>query len=132
MKRIAARRAVWLVLLLVAAAPRSGPAQDRWRELPRWMVDAFREVIREPLQSTVQIYCDGYRGALGAIVRSDGYIVTKDSELKGKIECQLASDSKKREAKIVARDPTTDLAIVKLDAKDLPTVQWGQGDPPGG
>jgi serine protease Do len=131
MKRFAARGACWLVLLLIAVAPRGGTAQDRWRELPRWMVDAFREVIREPMQSTVQVYCDGYRGALGAIVRSDGYIVTKDSELKGKIECQLATDPKKREAKIVARDSATDLAIVKIDAKDLPTVPWSQGDPPG-
>jgi serine protease Do len=131
MKSIAARSAGWLVLLLLAAAPRGGAAQDRWRELPRWMVDAFREVIREPMQSTVQVFCDGYRGALGAIVRSDGYIVTKDSELKGKIECQLATESKKREARIVARDSATDLAIIKIDAKDLPTVPWSQSDPPG-
>ena len=35
---------------------------------------AFRESISEPSKSTVQVYCDGYRGALGAIVDPNGYV----------------------------------------------------------
>jgi hypothetical protein len=49
---------------------------------------SFREVVAAA-KSTVQIYCDGYKAALGTVVREDGYVVTKSSELKGKIECLL-------------------------------------------
>ena len=66
--------------------------------------------------------------ALGAVVRADGYIVTKASELKGKIECQLPGrrQNEKLEATIVASDPALDLAILKIDAKDLPPIAWSR------
>src|SRR5580765_4221663 len=87
-----------LALLLVALAAGGVRSQDRLRDhLTMPLLKAFREVITEPAKSTVQIYCDGYRACLGAVVRSDGYIVTKNSELKGKIECQLNNESQKRE-----------------------------------
>jgi len=110
--------------------PLSVSAEDRGRDLPKWLLDAFRDVISEAGKSTVQIYCDGYRAALGTIVRSDGHIVTKASELKGKIECQLAGETQKREARIVARDPATDLAIIKIEAPNLPMTPWNSGEPP--
>jgi serine protease Do len=78
----------------------------------------------------VQVYSNGYRAALGTVVRSDGYIVTKASELKGEITCQLYTDPNKREAKVIARDPATDLAILKIDAKDLPVAPWSSDEPP--
>src|SRR6478736_7631068 len=114
-------------MILSLALPFSALAQDRGRDLPRWLLDAFREVISEPAKSTVQVYSDGYRSALGAIVRPDGHVVTKASELKGKIECQLAGESQKREARIVARDSATDLAILKIEANNLPVVPWTGG-----
>jgi serine protease Do len=115
----------WSIGCVLVIAASSGAAQEQQRRhLPRSLMAAFREVISEPAKSTVQVYCDNYRAALGAVVRSDGHIVTKASELKGKIECQLANESARREAKIVARDSATDLAILKIDAKDLPVVPW--------
>jgi len=99
--------------------------------LPRSLLAAFREVVREPARSTVQVYCDGYRACLGTVVRSDGYLVTKASELKkGKLECQLFGQSQKHEAQLVARDPATDLAILKIAAQGLPTPRWAEGEPP--
>jgi len=121
-----------LALLLLALLPLVSSAQERRnsRDLPRSLLGAFREVISDPVKSTVQVYGDGYRLCLGAIVRPDGYIVTKASELKGQITCQLSSEAPKREAKIIARDKATDLAILKIDAKDLPVVSWSEADPP--
>lgn len=130
MKWSFARPVRCLIVALAAILSLSAAAQDRGRDLPRWLLDAFREVINEAGKSTVQVYCDGYRAALGAVVRSDGHIVTKASELKGKIECQLAGESQKREARIVARDSATDLAILKIEASNLPVVPWSGGDPP--
>jgi len=119
--------ALWLVLLTAGGAT----SQDRLRDnLTRPLLKAFSEVITEPAKSTVQVYCDGFRTCLGAVVRSDGYIVTKNSGLKGKIECQLNNESQKREAKVVGRDDATDLAILKIDAKGLSVVPWSIDDPP--
>jgi serine protease Do len=96
----------------------------------RPLMDAFKEVIKEPVKSTVQIYCDGYHAALGTIVRSDGHIATKASELRGKIEVQLGNEDHRREARIVAQDGPTDLAILKIDAANLPVAPWASGDAP--
>jgi serine protease Do len=94
-------------------------------------LEAFRDVSREPAKCTVQIYCDGYRAALGAIVRPDGFIVTKASELKGNVQIKLNNPkvTKKFDATTIATDKTTDLAVLKIDAKDLPVVSWSDTAP---
>jgi serine protease Do len=124
MRSLARNVAGLLVLGLVVWAPLGGIANDR---LHQKVLAAFRDIVSEPAKSTVQIYCDGYRAALGTVVRSDGYVATKASELKGKIECQLISGSRKYEAQEVTRDSATDLAILKINAQDLPVVQWSSG-----
>jgi serine protease Do len=54
-----------------------------------------------------------------------GYIVTKASELHGKIECQVTG-GKKLEATVVGRDEELDLALLKVDADNLPAVAWSE------
>jgi serine protease Do len=131
----AAKTSRWLVLVVFVTLARAGGAADRPglpERLPRRVLTAFQDVIRDTAKSTVQIYSDGYRSALGAVVRSDGYIVTKASELKGRIEVQL-NDSRraqKYEATTVASDAATDLAILKINAKDLPAIAWADGNAP--
>jgi len=85
---------------------------------------AFRDVVSTPSQSTVRIFADGHKAALGAIVDSDGYVVTKASELKGRLEVQV-HDGRKVEGRIVGRDTALDLALLKIEGKELPTVRWG-------
>jgi serine protease Do len=89
---------------------------------------AFRDVISESTKSTVQITSDGQQSALGAIVDANGFILTKASEVKGKIVCQL-QDGRKLEAQLVGREPNMDLAMLKVDAKDLLVVSW-RDEPP--
>ena len=110
------------VLLLLLPAAR---AQDR---LHRRVLEAFRPVVSEPSKSTTRIYCDGSQKAMGAVVQADGYIVTKASELSGNIEVQTHDIPRKLSARIVGTDPTTDLALLKVEAKDLPVLAWA-GDP---
>ncbi|HEX5105102.1 MAG TPA: PDZ domain-containing protein [Pirellulaceae bacterium] len=90
------------------------------------LLASFRDVVAQPAKSTVQVYCDGYRSALGTIVREDGYIVTKASELKGKIQCQLQARPEKLEATLVGTDATLDLAVLKIGAKNLPPIAWNE------
>ena len=75
--------AAWAFVL---AVPPAGLASERSHSK---VLAAFREVVSEPSKSTAQVFCDGRRAALGAVVGADGYILTKASELRGKLECQL-------------------------------------------
>ncbi len=65
----------------------------------------------------------------GVIVSSDGYIMTNNHVVEGadKIQVHL-NDSRMFEGTVIGRDPSTDLALLKIDAKDLATVPYGNSD----
>lgn len=64
----------------------------------------------------------------GVIVRSDGYVMTNDHVVTGadRVTVRL-SDGREFVGK-VTEDPTSDIAIVKIDAKGLPAAQLGDSD----
>ena len=62
----------------------------------------------------------------GVIVRKDGYIITNNHVVESGHEIQVTlSDKRNFDAKIIGTDPKTDLALLKIDADDLPTLPWG-------
>ena len=65
----------------------------------------------------------------GFIVRPDGYIFTNYHVVEGaeQIDVKL-KDGRELPAKIVGTDDKTDIAVIKIDAKDLPVVQMGDSD----
>jgi serine protease Do len=65
----------------------------------------------------------------GVIVSSDGYVLTNNHVVSGAtgIDVSLA-DKRSFKATIVGTDPMTDIAIIKLDAKDLPVLVLGNSD----
>jgi serine protease Do len=115
----------WLAVALVLLTPAAGRAQ----RLNRRVLEAFQSVVSAPAKSTVRVYGDGHVAALGTVVRPDGYIVTKASELKGKTEVQV-HDGRKLPATLVASDDATDLALLKIEAQGLPVIAWAEGAPP--
>jgi Trypsin-like serine proteases, typically periplasmic, contain C-terminal PDZ domain len=117
-----------LLLTILLVGPGLAFAQER---LHRSVLAAFREAVAAPANSTVQVYCDSHTAALGTIVDAGGYIVTKASELEGKVECQMNAPGKRYPAIIVATDKDLDLAVLKIDAKDLPVIAWSDGEAPG-
>src|SRR5689334_4550059 len=65
----------------------------------------------------------------GVIVNSDGYILTNHHVVDGALEIKVElTDNRVFTAKLVGSDPPSDLAVVKIDAKDLPTLQLGDSD----
>ena len=66
----------------------------------------------------------------GVIVSKDGYIVTNNHVVRGADELKVTLSDNKREfdAEVIGTDPDTDLAILKIDADDLPTVELGDSD----
>jgi serine protease Do len=62
----------------------------------------------------------------GFIVSADGYILTNAHVVDGADQVTVKlSDKRELEAKVVGVDPMTDIAVVKVDAKGLPTVAIG-------
>ncbi|HEY7309013.1 MAG TPA: PDZ domain-containing protein [Gemmataceae bacterium] len=84
---------------------------------------AFRDVVAAPARGTVRVRCDDKETALGAVVGADGWILTKASELKGEIVCQL-HDGRELPARIVGVSEPYDLAMLKVKVKDLKPIEW--------
>lgn len=63
----------------------------------------------------------------GVIISKDGYIVTNNHVIEGadEIVITLPNDEKEYKAKVIGEDPKTDLAVVKIDAKNLNVAQFG-------
>jgi serine protease Do len=62
----------------------------------------------------------------GMVVTADGYILTNNHVIADATTVKVTfSDRKVRNAVVVGTDPTNDIALVKVDAKDLPTVKLG-------
>lgn len=107
----------------VAFAQRqSEKSADVLRNSPK-VIAAFRDVVAKPSQSTVRVLCEGKETALGTVVGADGWILTKASELKGTPICKL-KDDREFEAKVVGIHEPNDLAMLKIEAKNLHPVSW--------
>jgi serine protease Do len=62
----------------------------------------------------------------GVIISPDGYIVTNNHVVEGAMEVRVTlHDRRSFPAKVIGTDKLTDLAVVKIDAKDLPAIAWG-------
>lgn len=68
-------------------------------------------------------------GGSGVIITEDGYIVTNNHVIENatKVKVKL-NDGRTFDAEIVGTDPTTDVALLKVDAKKLPFLKFGSSD----
>lgn len=66
----------------------------------------------------------------GVIVSPDGYILTANHVVDGADEIKVSLGESKKEyaAKIIGTDPPTDVAVLKIDAKDLPALTLADSD----
>ncbi len=65
----------------------------------------------------------------GVIFRKDGYIVTNNHVISGAKELIVSlPDGRSLKGKLIGADEMTDLAVVKVDAKDLPAASFGDSD----
>ncbi|MDH5641572.1 MAG: Do family serine endopeptidase, partial [Nitrospira sp.] len=62
----------------------------------------------------------------GVIVRSDGYIITNNHVVEGADELMVSLPDKRTfKAKVIGADPKTDVAVIKIEAANLPVLPWG-------
>ncbi len=65
----------------------------------------------------------------GVVLTPDGYIVTNNHVVEGADEVEVTFNNKvKKTASIIGTDPTTDLALIKVEASDLPFLTFGDSD----
>jgi len=63
----------------------------------------------------------------GVIISPDGYIVTNDHVVDGATEMRVTmNDRRVFTAKLVGEDKLNDLAVIKIDAHNLPSIPWGE------
>jgi serine protease Do len=72
---------------------------------------------------------DRYESSLGSgvLISSDGYVLTNSHVVgEGEVEVTVGlADKREFRAKVIGVDPSTDLALLKVDGRGLPTVAWG-------
>jgi serine protease Do len=70
------------------------------------------------------------RGAgSGFIIRSDGYILTNEHVVRDAQSLKVTLfGGKKYDGRVIGTDPQTDLAVVKIDGKNLPAVEMGDSN----
>jgi S1-C subfamily serine protease len=80
----------------------------------------------DPFGSRGQVSSSGS----GVIVSKDGYIVTNNHVIQGadKISVVLSRNKKEYPARVIGKDPSTDLALLKIEAGDLPAIVFGNSD----
>ena len=65
----------------------------------------------------------------GVIISPDGYIVTNNHVVDDAVNVEvILDDNHQFTAKVIGRDPNTDIALVKIDAENLPYLTWGNSD----
>jgi serine protease Do len=85
----------------------------------------FRNMPRGPHGGTVPIRAQGS----GFILSSDGLILSNAHVVENANEVTVKlSDHREFKAKVLGSDKTSDIAVLKIDAKDLPTVRLGNSD----
>lgn len=65
----------------------------------------------------------------GVIISKNGHIVTNNHVIDKATDIQVTLNNKRKyEAEVVGKDPTTDLAVLKIDADNLQPIQYGNSD----
>jgi serine protease Do len=105
---------------------RGGPGGDMEDLMRRFFGDQFpggrsqRRNMEIPRQQGI---------GSGVIVTKDGYILTNNHVVDGADEVKIAmQDGREFTAKVIGRDPKSDVAVVKIDAKDLPAVPMADSE----
>lgn len=65
----------------------------------------------------------------GVIITTDGYIITNNHVVEGADKLSVTlNNNKTYEATVVGRDPSTDIAVIKVDERNLPAISWGSSE----
>jgi len=91
------------------------------------MEERYGSIIDYLYGRTQQIPREGFGS--GVIISSDGYVVTNNHVISGSDEIEVVlNDNRAFTAKIIGKDPSTDLALLKIEEKNLPYLTFGDSE----
>jgi len=65
----------------------------------------------------------------GVIISDNGFIVTNNHVIESASEIKVTlSDNREYKAKLIGTDPSSDIALIKIEETNLPTLAWGNSD----
>jgi serine protease Do len=96
-------------------------SEGQMQGLPPGLQQFFGPMLQQPAQPQIQ-----HGVGSGIIISPDGYIVTNNHVVDGATQIKVTlNDRRILSAKVVGVDKLTDLAVLKVNATDLPTIAWG-------
>ncbi|MEX2528967.1 MAG: Do family serine endopeptidase [Gemmatimonadota bacterium] len=102
---------------------------SRGRQDPSAIPEPFRRFFEMPEGQGGQAPPPQIAGGSGFIVSTDGYILTNDHVVSGvDVITVFLQDRRQFRAELVGTDPTTDVAVIKIEAENLPTLSFGDSD----
>ncbi len=91
--------------------------------------DAIVDVSDRVSKSVVRVGAGRWRGGTGTVWSKDGHIVTSNHVVGGIREVEIGfNDGSTHTAKVVGRDPYSDIALLKVDSTNLTPVETGNSD----
>ena len=91
--------------------------------------DPFYEFFYGPGTGNREFKQYGSGSGSGVIVSSEGYIVTNNHVIEDAAEIEvILNDNSKYTAKVIGTDPSTDIAVLKIEAKSLKPISLGNSD----
>ncbi|HEV7218480.1 MAG TPA: Do family serine endopeptidase [Terriglobales bacterium] len=123
METVAARVTPAIVNVAVTSKSKQDVADQG--ELPDGIQQFFGPFFGQHMQIQPQQRIEHGIGT-GVIISPDGYIVTNNHVVDGSMDIRVTmGDRRILPAKLIGTDPLTDLAVIKINANDLPSVPWG-------
>ncbi len=114
-----------IVYIQVTSRRDSTELSEHNRILKEMFGDSAVKNTSEPFSSSDT----GYSFGSGFIINQDGFILTNYHVLKDATEVQVTTADKQIfKAAIIGSDPKTDIGLIKIDGKNLPTVKLGDSD----
>ena len=95
------------------------------RAIPSIVTVEVGDNITVPSGGATESVFHAFATGSGVVFRSDGYILTNNHVVEDTVITKVVfSDGRKFEAVVVGTDPLTDIAVLKIDATDLPTIEF--------
>ena len=128
---VAARKALPAVVHIKASKPAGRGGRGGRQIDPNMIPESLRDLFGPGMRGGP----DGGEAPLqqgsgsGVIISADGYIATNNHVVEDAENLEVVlNDQQTYSAKIIGTDPTTDIALIKIDATALPTVKFGDSD----
>ncbi len=105
---------------------RPGERREQRGDMPEDLPEMFRRFFDQPFPDSPRGQPDRRGGGSGFIISEDGLIVTNHHVIENadQVVVRLA-DRREFEAEIVGSDPEADVALLRIPAEDLPTLEFG-------